>query len=182
MDANYIYRQQAGQTTGGTPWPTPSNWNFPTINPWWQQPVITTPIPVQPMLSQQPAQPQQQQPVQQPQQVQQPQATPQPAPQSNTQHRISSARVVVSQDEIKPNEIPMDDSITIFLQDDLNRIYGKRWTNNGTVENLEYARVNNESQQTAVPAPSSNEALEEFRSEVNSKFDQVFEMLKKWLE
>lgn len=181
MDMNNRPQPMSGGMWQNQGYPIPMNWNMPSINPWTMQIQPTQP---QTYNYQPPSQPQQAPP--QPTQQTAPQPVQQPAPQtpqSNTQHHISSARVVVSQDEIKPNEIPMDDSITIFLQDDLNRVYGKRWTNNGTVENLEYVRVDNTAQQSAAPAQSfSNEGLDEFRAEVNARFDQMSDMLKKWLE
>lgn len=54
----------------------------------------------------------------------------------NTKHSVSLARVVNSPDEIKPNEIPNDGSLSIFVNDDLNSIYVKRWLNDGSVDNL----------------------------------------------
>lgn len=59
-------------------------------------------------------------------------------PQQQTKNRISSVRIIGSPDDIKADEIPMDDSISLFMQDDLSVIYGKRWTNNGVVENLRF--------------------------------------------
>lgn len=47
-------------------------------------------------------------------------------------------RVVKSPDDIKVEQLPVDDEIKLFIQDDMSVIYGKRWTNNGTIENLRF--------------------------------------------
>lgn len=51
---------------------------------------------------------------------------------------ISSVRVVKSPDDIKVDQIPMNDKVSLFMKDDMSVIYGKRWTNNGTIENLRF--------------------------------------------
>lgn len=63
------------------------------------------------------------------------QNTPQP---QVTNNKVSSVRVVKSQDEILADEIPGDGTISLFVQDDLKVIHGKRWTNNGTVDNMRF--------------------------------------------
>lgn len=52
--------------------------------------------------------------------------------------RAPSVRIVKSPDEIRPDEIPTNGDIGLFVQEDLNVIYGKRWTNNGVVDNLRF--------------------------------------------
>lgn len=49
-----------------------------------------------------------------------------------------SIRVVHSPDDIKIGQIPINDKINLFIQDDASVIYGKRWTNNGAIENLRF--------------------------------------------
>lgn len=51
---------------------------------------------------------------------------------------ILPIRVVKSPDDIKVDQIPMNDKISLFIKDDMSIIYGKRWTNNGTIENLRF--------------------------------------------
>lgn len=109
----------------GSPQRQPMNWNTPT-NPMaamWQANLMNL------MNGQnnntQPAQNQSQ-----------PAVT--PAQQSDDGVKVSSVRIIKSPDEIRADEIPMNGGISLFVQDDLNVIYGKRWTNNGTVENKRF--------------------------------------------
>lgn len=53
-------------------------------------------------------------------------------------NKISFARTISSPDEIRVDEIPTNGGIGLFLQEDAGIIYGKRWTNNGVVENTCY--------------------------------------------
>lgn len=77
----------------------------------------------------------------QPQQPQQNQNDSQPVqPPSKTDINEPAVRMISSPDEIKADEIPMNGSIRLFLQEDMNVIYGKRWTNNGVIENIRFVR------------------------------------------
>ena len=69
----------------------------------------------------QPAQPMTMQP-----QAQQPQPT------------FVQGRVVESEGDIKPNEIPMDGSVTFFPKSDYSVVFGKTWTENGTIRSMRY--------------------------------------------
>lgn len=64
--------------------------------------------------------------------------TPQNSVQNNQQPEdtILSVRVVKSPDDIKVDQVPMNGKISLFIQDDMSVIYGRRWTNDGTIEKL----------------------------------------------
>lgn len=47
-------------------------------------------------------------------------------------------RVVESEGDIKPNEIPMDGSVTFFPKSDYSVVFGKTWTENGTIRSMRY--------------------------------------------
>lgn len=66
--------------------------------------------------------------------------TPQNSVQNNQQPEdtILSVRIVKSPDDIKVDQVPMNGEISLFMQDDMSVIYGKRWTNDGTIENLRF--------------------------------------------
>lgn len=51
----------------------------------------------------------------------------------NQMNSVIPGRVVNSLDDIMPDEVPMDGSLAVFPQVDLNRIYAKGWTDNGIV-------------------------------------------------
>lgn len=114
---------------------------------------------------------------QQNQNTQQPQET-QPAPQKEP--NISSARVIKSPEEIKPDEILMNGSVSLFLQEDMNVVYGKRWTNNGVLENIRFVRedpvpVEQPSQSTSV----SSINLEELAKQISDMIDGKLEIFKR---
>lgn len=113
------------------------------------------------------------------QNTQQPQETSQPT-QQQTEPAISSARVIKSPEEIKPDEILMNGSVSLFLQDDLNVVYGKRWTNNGVIENIRFVRedpvpVEQPSQSTSV----SSINLEELAKQISDMIDGKLEIFKR---
>lgn len=99
-----------------------------------------------------------------------------------TENTDPAVRMVKSPEEIKADEIPMNGSIRLFLQEDMNVIYGKRWTNNGVIENIRYVReddpptVSTETpfqidQNAFLQAVSDmvDQKLNEFRKEYNFK-------------
>lgn len=47
-------------------------------------------------------------------------------------------RQVASADEIMPQEVPMDGSVSLFLQNDYSCIYAKQWTKDGTIQTVRY--------------------------------------------
>lgn len=69
---------------------------------------------------------------------------------AQTENMVSSVRVVKSPNEIKADEILMNGNISLFLQDDLNVVYGKRWTNNGTIDNMRFIRETDDAQNESV--------------------------------
>lgn len=85
-----------------------------------------------------------------------------------------SVRVIKSPDEIKPDEIPMNGEISLFLQDDLNVIYGKRWTNKGTVDTLRFILENNDQNETEKSCDSSKLPIntDAFFEKISVMFDE----------
>lgn len=47
-------------------------------------------------------------------------------------------RLVTNADEITPQEVPMDGSISLFPQNDYSCIYAKTWTKEGTIATLKF--------------------------------------------
>ena len=47
-------------------------------------------------------------------------------------------RVVNTSDEITPQEVPMDGSVSLFPQSDYSCIYAKTWTKEGTIATVRY--------------------------------------------
>lgn len=102
------------------------NWNVPT-NPMaamWMNNMMGM-MNNQNQNGNQPQNNQNNQPVQQPQQ---------------TESMDPAVRIIKSPDEIKADEIPMNGSLRLFLQEDMKVIHGKHWTNNGVIENIRFVR------------------------------------------
>lgn len=127
------------------------NWNNPVIPPvmmpqngspqWWQMMFNPNMMNAMQMAAQQA----QQQAAQQNPMVQPQQPTQNAAPAvMQTMNQISSARVITSTEDIKPSEVPVDDTVRLFLTDDLQTIYGKKWDNNGELKNMVFQRVPDE--------------------------------------
>lgn len=66
-----------------------------------------------------------------------PVAVPLPTPKEATQPPMNG-KVVASPEDIRPNDIPMDGSISFFPLKDGTAIYAKQWTGNGTIATAVY--------------------------------------------
>lgn len=131
--------------------PPTMNWNIPT-NPMaamWMNNMMNM-MNNQNQNVNQPQNNQNNQPVQQPQQ---------------TDNMDPAVRIVKSPEEIKADEIPMNGSIRLFLQEDMKVIHGKRWTNNGVIENIRFIREEDS---------SSKEAITEMTPQTNIDYDSLF--------
>lgn len=116
------------------------------------------------------------------------QAVPNNQSQQNTQseqqsdEKVLPIRVITSPDDIKVDQIPMNDKISLFIQDDMSIIYGKRWTNNGTIENLRFVLEKPEQEVVTAsndPAPSNLPFdMEEMMAAVGRVVDSKLEQFK----
>ena len=80
-------------------------------------------------------------------------------------------RQVVNADEITPQEVPMDGSVSLFPQNDYSAIYAKTWTKDGTIATVKF--IPEQPQATAPQKSPIEERLD--------RIDQRFERLKKML-
>ena len=55
-----------------------------------------------------------------------------------TMPAIIPGRLVANADEITPQEVPMDGSVSLFPQNDYSCIYAKTWTKEGTIATLKF--------------------------------------------
>lgn len=149
------------------------NWDVPT-NPMaamWMNNLYSM---MNSMMNQNAPQPAQNQTTQQSQAAQQP----------LTDNTVSSVRVVKTPNEIKADEIQMNGNISLFLQDDLNVVYGKRWTNNGTIENMRFVREfesaqNEVENQQPNQINSGNFNAEELMLKISEVMDSKLDQFKK---
>ena len=78
-----------------------------------------------------------------------PQYVPQPTiPQPTTQTfgvpnqiRPVNGRVVSSENDITPNDVPMDNTVSLFPTDDYSCIYAKQWTSDGKIKTTKFVPV-----------------------------------------
>lgn len=99
---------------------------------------------------------------------------------------ILPIRVVKSPDDIKVEQLPVDDEIKLFIQDDMSIIYGKRWTNNGTIENLRFVldTTSEENNLKTSNNPTTNNQgfnVEELMAAVANTIDSKLDQFKKEL-
>ena len=79
-------------------------------------------------------------------------------------------RTVNSLDEITPQEVPMDGSVSLFPQQDYSAIYAKTWTKDGTIATVKYVPEPNQ----AAPQKTS---LETRLDKIDQRFDKLERML-----
>lgn len=79
-------------------------------------------------------------------------------------------RSVNSADEITPQEVPMDGSVSLFPQQDYSCIYAKTWTKDGTIATVKFVPE----QPQAAPQKSP---IEERLDRIDQRFDRLEKML-----
>lgn len=60
-------------------------------------------------------------------------------------------RMVVSEADIVPQEVPMDGTVGVFLQQDLSRVYAKKWGGDGRIYTNVYELANGADAQKGDP-------------------------------
>lgn len=96
-----------------------------------------------------------------------------PNPYQNQQiNRFQSipGRLVNNLDEITPQEVPMDGSVSLFPQNDYSAIYAKTWTKDGTIATVKF--VPEQPQMEPQKSP-----LEERLDRIDQRFDKLEKML-----
>lgn len=80
-----------------------------------------------------------------------------------------SGRVISNPNEITPNEIPMDGSVSLFPTSDYSTIYAKAWNTNGLIETKKFVAVSENESLSPVPSDGTKEALDA----INSRLDKI---------
>ena len=57
-------------------------------------------------------------------------------------------RIVTSEQDIVPAEIPMDGSICLFMTEDCKKVIAKQWNSNGVLQSIIYSISSNEHAQS----------------------------------
>lgn len=89
----------------------------------------------------------------------------------NNRFQSIPGRLVNNLDEITPQEVPMDGSVSLFPQNDYSAIYAKTWTKDGTIATVKYVP---EQPQAATPQKSP---IEERLDKIDQRFDRLEKML-----
>lgn len=84
-----------------------------------------------------------------------------------------NGRMVNSDSEITPQEIPMDGSVSLFPAADYSCIYAKSWTANGTIQTVKFI--------PAVEIPASTPVQEDPYAPVMKRLDDIEDMLNRML-
>lgn len=90
----------------------------------------------------------------------------------NPPNRFQSipGRTVNNLDEITPQEVPMDGSVSLFPQNDYSAIYAKTWTKDGTIATVKF--IPEQPQMESQKSP-----LEERLDRIDQRFDKLEKML-----
>lgn len=80
-------------------------------------------------------------------------------------------RLVNNLDEITPQEVPMDGSVSLFPQNDYSAIYAKTWTKDGTIATVKFVP-----EQPAATTPQKS-PIEERLDRIDQRFDHLEKML-----
>lgn len=90
--------------------------------------------------------------------------------QQPSRFRSIPGRTVNNLDEITPQEVPMDGSVSLFPQNDYSAIYAKTWTKDGTIATVKF--VPEQPQMEPQKSP-----LEERLDRIDQRFDKLEKML-----
>lgn len=108
------------------------------------------------------------QPAQQPMQAAQPAFPAQSVQQSQEMQRIGG-RMVNSHDDILPQEVPMNGSISYFPVNDYSCIYAKKWDSNGNIQTAKYIlEIPTQGKEVGTPSLPENDILNQVLERLGS--------------
>lgn len=87
------------------------------------------------------------------------------------QPSMLTGRMVKSDEEILPNEVPMNGTIAFFPTNDCMTIYAKQWTRDGTIATARYVL-------DVQTKPEQSGTDESFQEEIRQRLDKIEGMLK----
>lgn len=86
------------------------------------------------------------------------------------------ARFMESLDEIKPNEVPSDGTMSIFMQTDCKAIYAKQLNGKGTIDTIKYVPETQPVEETE-QSVTIDERLNKMESLMDERFSKIEKML-----
>lgn len=81
-------------------------------------------------------------------------------------------RIVTSEQDIVPAEIPMDGSICLFMTEDCKKVIAKQWNSNGVLQSIIYSISSNEQAQSECQNGDNT-------GELKAQLDRIENMLKR---
>lgn len=84
-----------------------------------------------------------------------------------------TGRVIQTENEITPNEVAMDGSVSLFPLGDYSAIIAKQWNANGTISTVKYVPVVDNEDGKDVESSK----LDTFSEQVNKRFDDIERLL-----
>ena len=98
----------------------------------------------------------------------QPMVSQQPTNQTSTRPQSILGHMITNPDQITPQEIPMDGSISLFPMQDGSAVVGKFWDNNGQLKTIRFIPENVEQTQPQDPFAT-----------LNARFDSLEELIRR---
>ena len=78
---------------------------------------------------------------------------------------VIPGRIVMNEEEIKANEIPMDGTPALFIKNDFSCVWSKTWNSNGSINTSKFVL-----EQAPVQNTSSDE---DFRTQIFNRLDKI---------
>ena len=82
-------------------------------------------------------------------------------------------RIVASEAEITPKEVPMDGTIALFPLSDYSTIIAKQWTKDGTITTINFVPDTQ-----SIPSETPTMSIDELARSMDSRFNKIEGMLK----
>lgn len=103
-------------------------------------------------------------------------------PTTYQQPNYISSRLIKSLDEITPQEVPMDGSVSLFPMEDYSCVYAKAWNRDGTIRTVKYVpekqeEVTQDSTTSFAGADVLNDILENI-ADLTQDVNDIKDMLK----
>lgn len=87
------------------------------------------------------------------------------------------SRFIESLEEVKPNEVPSDGTISLFMKKDCKAIYAKQLNGNGIIDTIKYIPDTPSTTESA-PTITIDERLNKMESLMDERFGKIERMLK----
>lgn len=94
--------------------------------------------------------------------------------QSHSQTMPIFGRVISTESEITPNEVPMDGTIALFPLSDFSVVIAKQWSQDGTIKTVRFVPEI----QTSEPETPTTMSITELAQSIDERFNKIESMIK----